>query len=161
MNYNMILNEVRGVTTDVQRFLNDLGYAEYFVYIPVLLLGFCCLARLICLALTFISPSKFGSEHRKTICASARACYLLALVTQVLFWLFGRNNQIQLLGEVDIFAAGILAVLALAGFLAAIVSMIFPRKGKRVFIAKSLNFQALMMALMALFLGGYSWIFMK
>ena len=45
--------------------------------------------------------------------------------------------------------------------LSAVLSMIFSRGGKRVFIAKSLNFSGLMLVLMAAFLAGFGMVFMQ
>lgn len=157
----MFNNVIWGALGKAQSFLRGVRYDEYFILAPLLMLALCCIARMICAGMTVLSPVKFSAEHRRTMYSTARTCYWISIVMQLLMWVFGDAGQLSVLANADYFAALLLAVTAVVSFLSAVLSMIFSRGGKRVFIAKSLNFSGLMLVLMAAFLAGFGMVFMQ
>lgn len=151
---------MNAVLNAVQDWLRCIRYEEYFVLAPVLLLALCCMARLVCMAMTVLSPAKFSAEHRKTLYSTAASCCGLSLLMQVLLWVFGTEGQLEVLARANDLAACLLTGIALASFLSAILSMLFTRKGRRVFIARSLNASALTLVLTAFVLTLFGRIFM-
>lgn len=145
----------------IQDFLSSIDYAVWFTYVPLVLLILCVLSRFVCLTLTVISPGKFGSEHRKTMSVTSRTCYWLSIVAQMLIWIFGTTKQISFIGDVDILVGCVMLLIAFISILVATIGMIFPRKGKRVFIAKNIYSQAIMLMLLAAFVGAFGWLFMQ
>ena len=155
---NTILNS--DITMQIQGFFASINYDELFIWVPLILLCICVLSRFLCLLLTFCSPKKFGMEHRKIMSKTSRSCYLLSIFAQILVWVWGSTNQVSLLGKADIMTAAILILLAVIAFFFATIGMLLSRKGKRVFISKSLYFQAVMLILFGAFIGCFGWIFM-
>ena len=92
-----------------QIYLRSIRYDEYFVLVPMLMLAMCCLARLVCTGMTILSPAKFSGEHRRTMYGTARSCYWTSIVMQLLLWVFGAENQLEVLANADYFAACLLA----------------------------------------------------
>ena len=149
------------IISSIQDFLSSIDYAVCFMYVPLVLLMLCILSRFVCLTLTVLSPTKFGVEHRKTMSVTSRTCYWLSIVAQMLIWIFGTTEQISFIGDVDIWAGCVMLLLALIAILVVTIGMIFSRKGKRVFIAKSIYSQAIMLVLLAVFVSAFGWLFMR
>lgn len=150
-----------GVISKIQGFLMSIDYADFFPFVPFLLMVLFLLSRSICLALTVLSPAKFGADHRKTMSAISRTCFWIAILAQCLIWIFGSCEQIDLINDVDK-GVGIAAfLLAFIAFVIATIGMIFSRKGKRVFIAKSIYTQAIMLVLYSAFVSVFGWLFMR
>ncbi len=146
---------------DIQNALASVRYDMWFVCVPILLLTVCILSRFLCVILSIVSPTKFGTEHRREMNKSSRVCYWLSVFAQALIWSFGTAQQVSLLGWVDLWAAGVLMLLAIAALLTAVLDMIFSRRGKRVFILKNMHHQAIRLLLMGTFLGIFGWVFMR
>lgn len=149
------------VLTSIQNFLDTIHYAVWFTWVPVILLGLCILSRFLCVLLTSFAPMKFGSEHRKVMGISSRTCYWLSLFAQAIIWIFGSMTHVALLGKVDMLVAVMLMSIALIALFIATIGMLFSRKGKRVFISKSLYSQAVMTLLLGGFIGAFGWVFMR
>lgn len=149
------------IINSIQDFLSSIDYAVWFTYVPLVLLILCVLSRFVCLTLTVISPGKFGGEHRKTMSVTSRTCYWLSIVAQMLIWIFGTTEQISFIGDVDILVGCVMLLIAFISILVATIGMIFSRKGKRVFIAKSIYSQTTMLMLLAAFISVFGWLFMQ
>lgn len=145
----------------IQTSLGRIEFSKWFVLLQLLLLGICFFARLLCTFLTILSPNRFASDHRKAIYAVARYCYWFTVCFQILIWLFGNDAFFNTLAHADYLLAFSFAALSVISLLAACISMLFKRQGKRVFIAKSLSSSALMMMLMGTFIGAFSWLLLS
>lgn len=149
------------IISSIQGFLSSIDYTVWFTYVPVVLLILCILSRFICFLLTVLSPIRFGVEHRKTMSVTSRNCYWLSILAQILIWIFGTTDQIYFMSDIDIWSGCVMLLIALIALFVATIGMLFPRKGKRVFIAKSLYSQAIMLVILAAFVCAFGWSFMR
>lgn len=152
---------IQSLLESVRVFLNSINYQGIFIILTIALLGAGCLAWLISNMLTLTSPNRFGTEHRGALNQAGRICYWMAVIIQLLFWLFGSSVQRALLRDVDFLTACVLAAIAVSGLLVSVILMIFPRKGTRVYVTRNINHSALSLLLMSVLLCIIAWFLLS
>ena len=145
----------------IQAFLASIGFDVWYTWLPLVLLVLCLLFRLVCMLLILCTPGHFGKEHEQVMNRMSGTCLWLSVFVQIMLWIFGSTAQMSFLRLVDLYAALACVALAVAAFLCATIGMLFPRRGKRVFIFKRLYRQALVVLLMAMLICLLGWIVMR
>lgn len=155
---NVQVSFVTNTLNNLYSALEKVEYFEWFVLLQIILLLICCISRLLCQILTIISPNRFSHEHRSTMHRIARTCYWYTLLSQLLIFFAGSIEHAKTLALVDYASAICLLILAVVSLIAACISMMFKRHGKRVYIAKSLCSSSFTMLLMGSFLAAFSFV---
>lgn len=146
------------LTWTLYSFLTEIGADNILLVFAMGLMALFCLSTLINVLLTTIASRNYGPKQRHILRATARKTYWSGIFIQLLAWLFMADRVLIALQTFDFCAAVACAALVVLTFLFAIVTMLLPRKGKRVYIAKMLARLAGSTLLMGLFTLVFGWL---